>query len=59
MLGSGLVIIGVREVLVRVGTDSDLAVWIFAWCLIGIGALCYYVASKRWRKLANQQPASR
>jgi hypothetical protein len=60
VLGSGLVIVGVREVLVRAGTDSDLAIWIFAWCLIGIGMICYYIAGKRWRRLTgNPAPGAK
>jgi hypothetical protein len=53
VLGSGLLVVGVREILVRVGTDSDLATWIFAWCLISIGIICYYIAAKRWRRLSR------
>jgi hypothetical protein len=54
VLGSGLVIVGVREVIVRIGTNSDMAVWIFAWCLISIGVICYYIAAKRWRRLTSR-----
>jgi hypothetical protein len=57
VLGSGLVIVGIREVLVRVGTESDLAIRIFAWCLIAIGIICYYIAAKRWRRLTSRQTA--
>jgi hypothetical protein len=57
VLGSGLFVVGVREVLVRIGTDSGLAIWIFAWCLISIGIICYYIAAKRWRRLTSRHSA--
>jgi hypothetical protein len=50
VLGSGLFVVGVREALLRIGTDSSLAVWVFVWCLIGAGIGCYYVAARRWRR---------
>jgi hypothetical protein len=50
VLGSGLLVVGVREALIRIGTDSSSAVWVFTWCLIGAGIGCYYVAARRWRR---------
>jgi hypothetical protein len=54
VLGSGLLIVGIREVFLRIGTDGDAGAWIFAWCLIGIGIGCYYIAAKRWRRLTRR-----
>jgi hypothetical protein len=63
VLGSGLVIVGVREVVVRVGSDGlatyiDLAIWILALCLISFGIICYYIAAKRWRRLSRGLPST-
>jgi hypothetical protein len=62
VLGSGLLIVGIREVFLRVGTDAlatyiDLAIWIFALCLISFGIVCYYIAAKRWRRLSRGMPS--
>jgi hypothetical protein len=56
VLGSALLVVGVREVFVFYGTKSEPARWVFAWLLIGIGILCYYVAAKRWRRLSRGMP---
>jgi hypothetical protein len=53
VLGSGILIIGIREVFLGIGTDGDAGAWIFAWCLIVIGLGCYYIAAKRWRRLGR------
>lgn len=63
VLGSGLVIVGIRDILFRLRTDGlatnfDLAIWIFALSLISIGIICFYVAAKRWRRLTQHQPAN-
>jgi O-antigen/teichoic acid export membrane protein len=56
VLGSGFLVVGARDIVTRIDTGSDSAVWIFASCLIGIGVVCYYVAAKRWRRLTRPQP---
>ena len=53
VLGSGLLIVGVREFFLFYGTKSEPAKWMFTWCLVGAGVSCYYIAAKRWRRLAN------
>jgi hypothetical protein len=57
VLGSALLVVGVREVFVFYGTKSEPARWMFAWLLVGIGILCYYVAAKRWRRLSRGMPS--
>jgi hypothetical protein len=50
VLGSGLLVVSVREALLRIGAASSSAVWVFTSCLIGAGLGCYYVAARRWRR---------
>jgi hypothetical protein len=50
VLGSGLFIVGVREIYARIGAAGETAGWVFAGCMVGIGIYCYYIAAKRWRR---------
>ncbi|HEY3393835.1 MAG TPA: hypothetical protein VGK58_14080 [Lacipirellulaceae bacterium] len=54
VLGSGLLIVGAREILLRVGINSGIAGWIFACSMVMIGIYCYYIAAKRWRRLTSR-----
>jgi len=55
VLGGALFVVGVREVYLRMGADGHWAALIFAWCLVGAGGCCYYIAAKRWRRLTGRQ----
>ena len=54
ILGSGLIVLGGREAYQLSGTTDEGISRISALCLIIGGAFCYYVASKRWRRLTRQ-----
>ena len=55
VLGSGLVIVGIREILMRIGIDRGAAGWIFAAGMVLLGVSCYYIAAKRWGRLTSQR----
>jgi hypothetical protein len=50
VLGSGLLIIGIREILMRIGGTAG---WVFASGMVAMGIYCYYIAAKRWRRLTR------
>jgi hypothetical protein len=58
ILGSGLVLIGVRQLYLLLRDDGGAAAWIFAACLAAAGLYCFYVAANRWRRLSKQLPSN-
>ena len=57
VLGSGLVILGGREMFSLLGAKGETAAWMFSSGLVATGAYCYYLASKRWRSLTQPDRA--
>jgi low temperature requirement protein LtrA len=51
LLGSVFVILGGRIAYGAIGTAYQSLLWATGMCIAGTGVYCYYIASRRWRRL--------